>query len=470
MENPSVGIHPMPRVSGLPLVGAVPHVLWKKLGFFEDAMARKGRIFELDLGLANVVIVADVEAAEDVLIRHAENFDKSGEFWDGLRDTLGDALSTNEGEVWRRQRRFMQPKFQRRLIEGYREAIVETVMHELDALPVGRTIEVDQWCDQLFAAVTMRILFGSELDRSLVDETREMMLGLSSALLGGVVTRRLPEWLPIPARRRLAHAQRFMSECARTLIAERRRRPGPSHDLLGMLLEATDEHGVMSDEQLRAEVMNFYLAGFETTGSALAWTVWLLATHPRVRAELQAELDAGEDRDEEQNEGSGRVSLLRACIQEGLRLFPPAPFLPRRAVADHVLGGHLVRARTHVMVSPWLIHRDPALWPDPHAFDPGRFMSSEVSSRRPRLAWLPFGAGQRVCIGKGLAMLELEESLRLLLRRFTPVAAPDAEPPVPRLAGTMRATRGIPVVMQPRENATPLRREAGPAPRCPRAS
>src|SRR5690606_28202191 len=117
-----------------------------------------------------------------------------------------------------------------------------------------------------------------------------------------------------------------------------------------------------------------------------------------------------------------------------------------------------------------LIHRDPALWPDPHAFDPGRFMSSEVSSRRPRLAWLPFGAGQRVCIGKGLAMLELEESLRLLLRRFTPVAAPDAEPPVPRLAGTMRATRGIPVVMQPRENATPLRREAGPAPRCPRAS
>src|SRR5690606_23715542 len=195
-----------------------------------------------------------------------------------------------------------------------------------------------------------------------------------------------PRWLTGPMRKRLDRAQRFVGDTATALIAKRRRRGGGGSDLLGALLEAADEHGALSEQQLRTEVMHLYLASFETTGSALAWTLWLLATHPRIRTALQDEIDAGEGQGDE----PGRTSLLQACIYEGLRLFPPVPLIPRRTVADHVLGGHLVRAQTPVLVSPWLIHHDPALWPDPDAFDPHRFTSGGLADpSRPRLAWVP---------------------------------------------------------------------------------
>lgn len=229
-------------------------------------------------------------------------------------------------------------------------------------------------------------------------------------------------------------------ERALALIVERRRHPGRYDDFLGVMVEATDEIGSMSNQQLVDEAMTFYVAGYETTAHTLAWALWLVASHPRIRDELQAELDGGSD------DGP----LLRACIQEGLRLYPAAPFVVRYPVADDEIDGLRVSAGMPVVVSPWLIQRNPELWPRPHEFDPRRFMDPELVARRPRLAWIPFGAGQRVCIGKALAMLELEETLRRVLRRFTPTVAEDHPPPKPKLSTTMRSSTGIFLRMQPR--------------------
>jgi cytochrome P450 len=388
MENTTgtVSERTMPKAAALPVVGSLPWLLVKPLRFLEETLARRGSVFELDLGVTRVVFVADVAAAEHVLLGNARNFDKAGAFWDGIRDVLGQGLGASEGALWRRQRKLIQPIFQRSFLERYRGTIAETIEDALGSLQSNGSIDVAPWCD------------------------------------------------------RLERARRMFSERATALITERRLHPARGDDLLGVLVDATDELGSMSNQQLVDEAMTFYVAGYETTGATLAWILWLLASHPPVRDELQAELDRGSD----------DVPLLGACIQESLRLYPVAPFIIRYTLADDEIGGLRVSAGTPIVVSPWLIQRKPDLWPRPHEFDPRRFMDPALVAGRPRLAWIPFGAGQRICIGKALSTMELEESLRRILRRFTPAVAEDRPPPKPRLSTTMRSSTGIYLRMQPR--------------------
>jgi cytochrome P450 len=436
----AVNDRPMPRATGLPFVGSLPWLAVKPLQFLEESLARHGSVFELDLGVTRAVVVADVAAVEHVLLENARNFGKVGEFWEGIRQVLGHGLGSSEGELWRRQRKLTQPNFQRSFLEIYRGTIAETIEGELGGLRAHGPIDVGRWCDRLLENLVVRILFGSDLDESRVDELRTTMAGVSDSVIHGLVTRRLPRWLPMPGRDRLGRARRMFDERVTALIAERRRHRGGGVDLLGLLLGAADEHGTMSDEQMLDEAITFYIAGYETTGTALAWTLWLLARHPRIRDELHAELDGGSD----------ETPLLRACMEEGLRLYPPAMFVIRHAVADDEIGGHPVSAGTAVLVSPWLVHRNPGIWPRPAEFEPRRFMDPALVAERPRLAWIPFGAGQRICIGKSLALLELEEALRRILKRFTPMVAEDRPPPRPRLSTTLRSSTGIFLCMQPR--------------------
>ena len=433
----------MPRVKGLPVVGCVPALLSGQFRFLEKAVETHGRIFELDLGVTSVTIVADPEAAATVLVERAGNFDKGEDFWEGGRELLGRGLALSEGELWRRQRKLMQPKFQQRLVESYRSTIEETVGQELEALPLGEPVDFAQWSDTLLSLLTIRILFGSALDPTDIDELRRSMSVLFHAVLPGIVLRNLPRWLPRPGQRRLAAARRTVDDHILRLIAEGRGRSEPSHDLLGTLIRATDESGVMSDQQLRDEAVLIYLGGYETTGVALAWILWLLARHPKVRSDLLDELEASD----------GAKPLLHACIQEGLRMYPSAPVIPRRAVTDEVLGGFPVRAGTTVLVSPWLIHHDPELWPRPHDFDPRRFMDGDAS-QRPRLAWVPFGAGQRLCIGKALAMLELGTTIELFLRRFVPTSVDEGALPEPRLSTTLKSSKELLLSLEPRTRAS----------------
>lgn len=431
---------PIPKVAGLPLVGSLPRLLVRQLQFLEEAMAREGSIYELDLGVARAVVVADVRAAERVLLDNAANFAKVGVFWEGMRELLGQGLGSSEGELWRRQRKMIQPKFQRNFLEGYRGTIADTIEGELEGLRSSGSIDVRLWCDRLLELLVVRILFGSDLDASRVEEFRTTLAGVSDSMIQGLVTRQLPRWLPMPGRGRLDQARRMFNARVTALIAERRRHPGEGNDLLRLLLGATDELGAMSDAHLIDEAITFYIAGYETTGTALAWTLWLLASHPRIRDQVHAELDGGSD----------EAPLLQACLQEGLRLYPPAMFVVRNTVVDDELAGHHVSAGTTVIVSPWLIHRNPELWPRPNEFDPTRFMDPALVAARPRLAWVPFSAGQRICIGKALAMLELEEAVRRVMRRFTPTLAEDHPPPRPKLSTVLRSSTGIYLRMQPR--------------------
>jgi cytochrome P450 len=248
------------------------------------------------------------------------------------------------------------------------------------------------------------------------------------------------------------------------MIADRRRARAAGaddqrDDLLAMLLDATDpeaeggEAGPMSDAQLRDEVMTLFLAGHETTASALAWTWHLLAEHPDVQARLHAELDAvltaadGAPRAPTFDD-LARLPYARAVLSESMRLYPPAYAVGRLCVEATTLGGCRIEEGWGVLTSPWLVHRDARWWPDPLRFDPGRWAAEDPA--RPRFAYFPFGGGSRICIGEQFAWTEATLVLAALARRWAVRPEPGRPPVRAQGAVTLRPAAGVHVHLTPR--------------------
>ncbi|MEM9458176.1 MAG: cytochrome P450 [Myxococcota bacterium] len=431
-----------PKAFRMPVLGSVPSLLLQRYRFLERARERCGNIFRVDLGVGEVTVVGDPILAEEILIRRARHFDKGGEFWEGAREAIGNGLALSEGDLWRRQRRLMNPEFRRERIAGFASTITTTIEQSLPELePLasgGENTDISLWTSKLLATLTVRILLGSELDEARFVALRDSLGVMLDGILSGVVTRKLPGWVPVPGVARFEAARQTVDEIVLSIIAERRATAGTGHDLLSLLLAAVDDEGGMSDQQLRDEVVLAYTAGYETTAWALAWGLMVLGDEPGLVAELQAELDRQPD--------LRAIPLLDACVREALRLYPSAPLIPRRALVDEQLGGHRIAAGTQLMVSPWLIHRNPEIWPEPTRFDPYRHVEGTT---RPRLSWMPFGAGQRICIGKGLAMMEATTALGMLLRRYTPLPA-SRRRSEPRLSSTLGSRDGIWLRLAPR--------------------
>lgn len=438
-----------PKAPRVPILGSLPSLLLHRFDFFDRARDQCGRVFNIDLGLNELTIVGDPVAAEAVLVQRSRNFDKGGEFWEGARETVGNGLALSEGDYWRRQRRLMNPEFRRKRIAGLAATVAATVEELLPELEPwaarGETMDISPWACKLLATLTVRLLFGSELDEATFVAFKDALRVMLDGILLGTITRKLPGWVPVPGAARFEAARQTVDEIVLELIAERRAASSPGHDLLSLLLTATDDEGGMSDRQLRDEVVLTYIAGYETTAWTLAWALMLLASEPALVGELHAKLDELDDHDD-----LTTIPLLDACIRETLRLYPSAPMLPRRALVDEELGGYRIPAGTNLIVLPWLIHRDPEIWPDPKRFDPRRHLEAVA---RPRLAWMPFGAGQRTCIGKGLALMEANITLSMFLRRFTPLPASGRRRSEPRLASTLSSRNGIWLRLAPRAAA-----------------
>ncbi|MGH7897110.1 MAG: cytochrome P450, partial [Candidatus Binatia bacterium] len=224
--------------------------------------------------------------------------------------------------------------------------------------------------------------------------------------------------------------------------------PDPGNDLLGLLLAARDEEGrPMSRTQVRDEVVTLMLAGHETTANGLAWMWYLLARHPEARKRLYAEVD---DLIGGRSPAADDVELLTwtsACFQEAMRLFPPAWVLEREAIVEDELDGQRIREGATIIFPVYSIHRDPRWWRNPETFDPERFLAEDV--QRPRGAYLPFGAGRRICVGAGFAMMEAVLITAMVARRFELDLAPGADV-VPQATVTLRPRHGVPMIARSR--------------------
>ena len=374
-------------------------------GFLQSLAATHGDIAHIRIGGRSLFLFNHPDYIRDVLVTQQRNFVK-GRTLEQSKRVLGEGLLTSEGEFHLRQRRLVQPAFHRQRIAAYASTMAEFTDHMRLRWQSGTTVDVAQEMTQLTLAIIGKTMFDLDI------ETDGAKLGAAAQVLqtkfgspvlpfSGVLGN-----LPFSPIHQLDQARDEFDEVIYQMIAERRA-GGDRGDVLSMLLSAQDEQsgGFLSDEQVRDTVVTLLLAGHETTANALTWTWYLLSQHPEVEAQLHAELDTVLEGRLPTFEDVARLSYTRMVLSESMRLYPPAWTIGRRAVTDCEIGGCLVPADSIVLVSQFVMHRDPRYYPDPLRFDPQRW-TPEAQAQRPKFAYFPFGAGTRICVGEQFAWME----------------------------------------------------------------
>jgi len=399
---------------------------------FEDARVLSDRAVAFRILGVPYILLFDPEAIEQVLVtRHAE-FQKD-QYTRDLRRVLGMGLLTSDGEEWRRRRKLAAPSFQRAEIASYGPIMVACAEQFIESRENDKPFEVRSALMHLTLDILVQALFGTRISRAhevelLLDRLMRDALPISEALRSV-----LPEWFPVPSRRRVRRISEELDDILLELIAERKAAlqasasngagagaaPGRT-DLLTRLMRARDEAGGLTDAALRDEAMTLFLAGHETTALALTFTLRLLALHPEPRAKLHAELHRVLAGRPPSFDDLPQLTYTRAVIDEALRLYPAAWAMAREPIADVVVSGIQIPRGTQVLLSPWIMQRDARFFPDPEQFQPERWSGPAPG----RSIYFPFGAGPRVCIGQHFALAEAV----LLLATFAQRAEFSLEP------------------------------------------
>jgi cytochrome P450 len=410
---------PGPR--GFPILGVLPALRRNPTAVFMDAARRFGDVVYLKIGSRRGFLITNPGDVRHVLQDNARNYHKSP-LYAKLRMSLGNGLLTSEDEFWLRQRRIAQPAFHRQRI-----ATLASVMSDAARATAGEwesiasrgePADVGEEMMRLTRTVVLRALLGADLGpfAATIDHAWTIInehIGESFWSLG------FTDKLPTSKYRRFHAARAVLRGAVDHVISQRRRSPTDSVDLLSMLLSARDEDTgeAMTDEQLRVEVTTFLLAGQETTSLALTWTWYLLSQHAESRRRLEEEIDAVLRGRPPEYADLVNLPYTRMVIDESMRLYPPAWGFSRQALSDDELGGFHLPSGWLAFVIPYVLHRLPAFWQEPEAFDPERFLP-ERSAERPKFVYLPFGAGPRQCIGNQFALIEAQLIVATLAQRF----------------------------------------------------
>jgi cytochrome P450 len=361
----------------------------------------------------------------------------------------------SEGETWQRQHRMLRPGFAPRRVAGYAALMTDAAAAALDRTlqPHGEEteIELDLWTNAIAMDVILRTLFSTQLQPQRAKEITRAVQALDRHAMRELfwpVT--LPDWLPLPGKAEKRWAVRTLKHFIAGHIAARQSAApasAPQDDLLAMLLAARDEEGAEGDAALSAQEIHdqcqvIFLAGHETSATALQWWMLLMAKHRDALARAQQEIDETLQGQPPTADDAERLPWLMATIKEALRLYPPAPALmTRRAQADLPLETGTIPKGTLIFTLPWILQRDARWFPEPAAFKPERFLPD--APPLPRGAWMPFGTGPRVCIGQHLAMLELLLLTAMLLQRYDLQRPEGAAWPPAELHVTLRPPPGV---------------------------
>ena len=426
------------------------------LRFLTRSARDYGDVVPLRFGLARVVLLSHPDLIEDVLVRQHRYFSKSRFVIKGVRPILGNGLFSSDGDLWRRQRRMMQPAFHRVRIAAYGELMVAATQRMLAGWRPGEQRDLFQDMTRLTLAIVAKALFNADVEGDAAAVGKALTVGLeaTNARLTSLLAPLLPDWFPSPTNRRLQRVVRELDAIIFRIIAQRRASGEDPEDLLSLLLHASDEDdgGGMTDRQLRDELMTLFLAGHETTAVALSWTWYLLAQHPSVEAQLVAELESVLGGRPPTTADLPRLAYTEMVVQEALRLYPPAWALSRGTRAPCEIGGQRLAAGTEVIMSPWVLQRDPRYFERPDDFHPERWRAG-LAKRLPRFAYFPFGGGQRRCIGEAFAMMEAILVVATVAQHVRLVAVP-GQVVVPQVSVTLRPQHGVPLMVQPRQRGT----------------
>ena len=388
--------------------------------YLQHLAQKYGDIVYFKMGPQHVFFLNHPDLVKDVLITHNDNFIK-GRALQRAKRLLGEGLLTSEGEFHRRQKRLALPAFHRQRIAAYAEVMTKYGERISSDWRDGEAMDISVEMMRLTLAVVGKTLFDADVERDAQDvgESLSAIMNLFDAML-------LPfseylEKLPLPQTRRFEKAKERLDAIIYKIIDERRRSGIDRGDLLSMLLLAQDEEGArseqMTDEQVRDEVMTLFLAGHETTANALTWTWYLLSQNTEAEQRFHAEIDEVLGDRLPSVDDVPKLKYAEMVLAESMRLYPPAWAIGRLAVKDFQLDGYTVPAGSLVLLSQFVMHRDPRFFPDPARFRPERWRTDERESR-PQYSYFPFGAGSRRCIGESFAWMEGVLLLATIARKW----------------------------------------------------
>ncbi|WP_257450226.1 cytochrome P450 [Archangium lipolyticum] len=436
-----------PRVPGLPLLGTLPELLIRKLDYVSELRERHGDIFTLDLKVGEVVLLCHPRHAQHVFVDRARSYGKSGPVFDSLRTLLGNGLAMSEGDFWMRQRRMMQPAFHHQRLAALTQKMVEAIDECLAgweaAAARGEPFDIARAFNRVTMNVMVRTMFGTGLEPGETERVASALVYVIDFILLGFATQALPAWVPVPGRARYREALRTIDETVFSVIERARRNTDGEATLLSLLLDMVDEESGerMNQRELRDEAVTLFLAGYETTSVAMAWAIHSLTQQPHLFQRLQAEVERAVGTRVPGFADLTPLAWCRNVAQEALRLYPPVFWLARKTVEEDVIDGFRIPAGTSMGLMLHHIHRHPEAWEAPERFDPDRF-TPERSAGRHKHAWVPFGAGQRQCIGKEFALMEAQLILTRLAQRFHVEAVPGRVAEL-LLSTTLRAKSGV---------------------------
>ncbi|MFC4174632.1 cytochrome P450 [Microvirga sp. GCM10011540] len=401
------------------------------------------------------ILITDPALIHEALVRNADSQLKGDDIRRTLGPALGQGLLTSDGAHWRWQRQSVAPAFRHERLVGLLPAMIAAAERTRDcwlAPDAGPVVDIGhEMMHTTFDIIVETMMSGpggidvARVERSITEYLHPTGWVFALSLL------KAPEWLPYPGRRKAAAAADYLRSAIMAMVAERRRTGEGREDLVALLLAAADpETGrTMSDEEITDNLITFVTAGHETTALGLAWTFHLLAGHPEHEAKALAEIEEVTEGGAVRPEHISRLTYTRQVFSEAMRLYPPAPVITRTAARDFPLAGFTVPAGTITVVPIYAVHHHTRLWKDPERFDPDRF-SPEQAKGRHRYAYMPFGAGPRICIGSAFATMEAVAILAVLLKAAR-LRNTSADTPKPTMKVTLRPLRKLRMRVERRE-------------------
>jgi cytochrome P450 len=445
----SAMIAPGPR--GAPVIGVARALRRDPLGTLERARREHGDVVRLVVGpRVTRHALFHPEAVRHVLASQADGYRKDSRVAQELRWTFGEGLLNSQDECWRDQRRLIQPLFTRPRIAGYADVMADEaaalVARWRRHVDIGQAVDVHAEMSRLTLGVLGRVLFGSDMERALPVVAWTFPVLGDRARARAIAPVRLPRGWPTPVNRRARRARRTLHRVCDDLIAGRRAAGGGAEDLLALLVAARDRGDILDDAEIRDQLLIFLFAGHDTTALALTFALHLLGRHPAVQQRLREEVGALGDRlpgavDE------ARLPYVAMVLKEAMRLYPPAWGLSRRTAGGDRIGGYDIPPGENVILSQWVTHRHPEIWPDPSRFDPERFTPAR-EAERPRHAYFPFGAGPRACVGQRFSLLEAAIAIAVIVQNFEVTAMSEGVALAPQL--TLHPAGAVPCTLRSR--------------------
>lgn len=412
-----------------------------------------GDIVMMRFGPFPAFILNHPDYLHQVLVTDADKFYKSQVTKQVLGAIVGNGLFLSDGAFWKRQRKLVGPAFHTRRVGAYAQVMTDYAESMMARWGDGAALDVDREMTNVTMNIVAKTLFDADVSgaASEVGEAVTTALEIVNVRFNRLVN--LPDWLPTRENREMKAAVARLDAIIMGFIDERRRGMQDKGDLLSMLLMAQDEDdgGSMTDQQVRDEAMTLFGAGHETTANALTWTWYCLSQHPQVEARLHEELARVLGGRTPTISDLPRLQYTEMVIKEAMRLYPPAWGTTREAIADVELGDYTLRKGGVAFLNFWGVHRDARFFPNPDRFDPERF-NPENEKQIPKYAFLPFGAGPRVCIGSAFAMMEARLIVATVAQHFRFELAP-GHPVQPERVFTLRPKYGMRMIARRREQS-----------------